>query len=136
LASSAPPAPPATPPLFVHERRGRPAGQPKAPRPDEPAVADARALSLAPRRRRTRLAGAFLFLPLLARLRLDQLAAAAGYPGSDMLPGPSALLSLLLLKLLDKERRSHVNDFNFAEALGLFAGLNVWPKKSCLTEYS
>jgi hypothetical protein len=53
-----------------------------------------------------------------------------------MLPGPSALLSLLLLKLLDKERRSHVNDFNFDEALGLFAGLNVLPKKSCLTEYS
>jgi len=42
-------------------------------------------LSLAPGRRlRTRLAGAFLFLPLLARLRLDQLAGRAGYPGSAM----------------------------------------------------
>jgi hypothetical protein len=94
-------------------------------------------LSLAPGRRlRTRLAGAFLFLPLLARLRLDQLAERAGYPGSAMIPATGALLSLLALKLLDKERRSHVNDFNFDEALGLFAGLNVLPKKSFLTEYS
>ena len=30
-----------------------------------------------------------------------------------------ALLSLLALKLLDKERRSHISDFNFDEALGL-----------------
>ena len=82
------------------------------------------------------MAGAFLFLPLLARLRLDQLVERAGYPGSAMIPAPAALLSLLALKLLDKERRSHVNDFNFDEALGLFAGLNVLPKKSFLTEYS
>jgi len=94
-------------------------------------------LSLAPGRRlRTRLAGAFLFLPLLARLRLDQLAERAGYAGSAMIPAAAALLSLLALKLLDKERRSHVNDFNFDEALGLFAGLNVLPKKSFLTAYS
>jgi len=94
-------------------------------------------LSLAPGRRlRTRLAGAFLFLPLLARLRLDRLVAAASYPSSNMVPAVSALLSLLLLKLLDKERRSHINDFSFDEALGLFAGLNVLPKKSFLTEYS
>jgi hypothetical protein len=94
-------------------------------------------LSLAPGRRwRTRLAGAFLFLPLLARLRLDQLVNKAGYPGSDMVPATGALLSLLLLKLLDKERRSHVNDFSFEEALGLFAGLNVLPKKSFLSAYS
>ena len=53
-----------------------------------------------------------------------------------MIPAPSALLSLLALKLLDKERRSHVDDFNCDEALGLFAGLNVLPKKSYLTDYS
>ena len=53
-----------------------------------------------------------------------------------MVPAPSALLSLLVLKLLDKERRSHIDDFNFDEALGLFAGLNVLPKKSYATAYS
>jgi len=94
-------------------------------------------MSLAPGRRLcTRLAGAFLFLPLLARLRFDQLVERAGYPGSAMIPASAALLSLLVLKLLDKERRSHINDFNFDEGLGLFAGLNVLPKKSFLTEYS
>jgi hypothetical protein len=81
-------------------------------------------------------AGVFLFLPLLARLRFDTLVAQAGYPGSDMVPPTSALLSLLALKLLDKERRSHISDFNFDEALGLFAGLNVLPKKSYATDYS
>jgi hypothetical protein len=54
---------------------------------------------------------------------------------SDILPG-RCLLSLLTLKLLDKERRSHIDDFNFEQALGLFAGLNVLPKKSFATDYS
>src|SRR5512147_1021875 len=38
--------------------------------------------------------------------------------------------------LLDKERRSHLDDFNFDEAVGLFAGLNIPPKKSYAIEYS
>jgi len=94
-------------------------------------------LSLAPGRRlRTRVAGVFLFLPLLARIHFEHLVSQANYPGSTMVPATSALLSLLVLKLLDKERRSHINDFNFDEAVGLFAGLNVPPKKSYATDYS
>lgn len=73
---------------------------------------------------------------MLARVQFDHLVRQAGYLGSDMIPAPSALLSLLALKLLDKERRSHIDDFNFDEALGLFAGLNVLPKKSYATAYS
>jgi len=91
---------------------------------------------LAPAQLRTRVAGVFLFLPLLAQLRFDELVRRAGYPGSRMVPATSALLSLLALKLLDKERKSHISDFNFDEALGLFAGLNVLPKKSYATDYS
>ena len=53
-----------------------------------------------------------------------------------MIPAPNALLALLTLKLLDKERRSHIDDFNFDEALGLFAGLNILPKKSYAADYS
>jgi hypothetical protein len=53
-----------------------------------------------------------------------------------MVPSASALLSLLALKLLDKERRSHIDDFNCDAALGWFAGLNVLPKKSYATDYS
>jgi hypothetical protein len=83
-------------------------------------------LSLAPGRRlRTRLAGLFLFLPLLAQVRFDQLVVQASYPGSALVPACCALLSLLTLKLLDKERRSHIDDLNFDEAVGLFAGLNI-----------
>jgi len=100
-------------------------------------VADCRGLDLASGRRlRTRVAGIFLFLPLLARLHFDQIVSRAGYPGSQMVPAVSALLSLLALKLLDKERRSHISDFNFDEALGLFAGLNILPKATFATDYS
>jgi hypothetical protein len=100
-------------------------------------VADCRELSLTPGRiLRTRAAGVFLFLPLLAKLGFDRLVTAAEYPGSEMVPAPAAVLSLLTLKLLDKERRSHISDFDFDEALGLFAGLNVLPKKSFATDYS
>src|SRR5512135_200252 len=53
-----------------------------------------------------------------------------------MVPATSALLALWTLKRLDKERRSHIDDFNCDEALGLFAGLNVLPKKSFATDYS
>ena len=82
------------------------------------------------------MAGVFLFVPLLARLGFQQLVSDADYPGSRMIPPVSALLALLALKLLDKERRSHIDDFNFDEALGLFAGLNILPKKSFVTDYS
>ena len=88
------------------------------------------------RRLITRHAGLFLFLPLLASLRFDRLVAKANYPGSQMVPAANALLSLLTLKLLDKERLSHIDDFNCDAALGLFAGLNMLPKKSFATDYS
>jgi hypothetical protein len=117
-----------------------PAPSPEQVSPKEtPEVADRRELVLSasePLRLRTRLAGLFLFLPLLARLGFDKLVKKAGYPGSDMVPPDAALLSLLTLKLLDKERRSHIDDWNFEQALGLFAGLNVLPKKSFATDYS
>jgi hypothetical protein len=88
------------------------------------------------RRLRTRHAGLFLFLPLLAQIRFDRLVTKAEYPGSQMVPAANALMSLLTLKLLDKERLSHIDDFNCDEALGLFAGLNILPKKSFATDYS
>ena len=93
-------------------------------------------MSWDPGKRRTRLAGLYLFLPLLARLRLDQLVPAAGYQGTDLVPANAAWLCLLALKLLDKERKSHADDFSLDEALGLFAGLNLLPKKSFFSEYS
>lgn len=87
-------------------------------------------------RGRTRAAGLFLFVPLLARMGFDALVRQAGYPGSKMIPADAALLSLLALKLLRKERLSHIDDYNADAGLGLFAGLNVLPKKSFATDYS
>jgi hypothetical protein len=127
-------------PLFLPDGRGRPPGAYACqdwPRPESPEVADCRVLNLAPGRTlRSRVAGLFLFVPLLARLHFDRLVTEARYPGSEMVPAPSALLSLLALKLLDKERHSHIDDFNCDEALGVFAGLNILPKKSFATDYS
>ena len=53
-----------------------------------------------------------------------------------MIPADAAILSLLVLKLLRKERLSHIDDYSLDEALGLFAGLNVLPKKSFATDYA
>ena len=82
---------------------------------------------------RTRAAGIFLFLPLLVDLGFDSLVRNADYPGTKMIPADAALLSLLALKLLRKERLSHIDDYNVDQGLGLFAGLNVLPKKSFAT---
>jgi hypothetical protein len=103
------------------------------------AVADRQALSLCsdkPLHVRTRAAGVFLFVPLLVRIGFDSLVRQAGYPGTKMIPADAALLSLLALKLLRKERLSRIDDCNVDEGLGLFAGLNVLPKKSFATDYS
>jgi hypothetical protein len=105
----------------------------------EPPVADRRELILSsqdPLHVRTRAAGVFLFLPLLTELGFPSLVRRAGYPGTQMVPCDAALLSLLALKLLRKERLSHIDDFNMDPALGLFAGLNVLPKKSFASDYS
>ena len=105
---------------------GRPAADEREE--SDPAIADRRELILShnpPLCARTRAAGLFLFLPLLAEMGFDNLVAKADYPGTKMVPCDAALLSLLALKLLRKERLSHIDDFNVDEALGLFAGLNV-----------
>ncbi len=114
------------------------AGPPPSPvGPDTPAVAACRELNrTAGPRLRTRVAGVFLFLPRLARLGFDQIVSHAGSPGSPLVPAPRALLSLLTLKVLAKERRSQISDFNFDEALGLCAGLNVLPKATSAADSS
>jgi hypothetical protein len=53
-----------------------------------------------------------------------------------MIPAAQAMLSLLGLKLYGSARHSHVMSEVLDEGLGLFAGLNVIPKRSFLTEYS
>jgi hypothetical protein len=72
----------------------------------------------------------------LVTAHLDHLLSQAGFPGSKMIPAAHALRSLLGLKLFGTARHSHVMSSVFDEGLALFAGLNVVPKRSFLTEYS
>jgi len=100
------------------------------------ATADVRALDFAPRELRTEVGGLFLFVPMLCALDFDEIMAEARLPGSRMVPAGAAMRSLLALKLFGAARTSHVMPAVFDEGLALFAGLNVIPKRSFLTEYS
>jgi hypothetical protein len=110
--------------------------RPPATRPDAAAVANVSALDLSPRKFRTRFGGLFLFLPALVPAQLERMLPQAGFPGSKMVPAAHAMRSLLGLKLFGSARHSHVMSYVFDEGLALFAGLNVVPKRSFLTEYS
>jgi hypothetical protein len=110
--------------------------RPPGSRPTSADVADVRQLDLSPRSFRTQFGGLFLFLPSLAALPLDRLLRQTGFPGSEMIPAGCALRSLLALKLFGTARHTHVMSSVLDEGLALFAGLNVIPKRSFLTEYS
>ncbi len=110
--------------------------RPVRPRPFLEAAADVRTFSLAPREFTTRCGGLFLFLPDLVPLDLDRLATAGRLPGSQMIPAAHALRASLALKLWSIERKHHVMGWVTDEGLALFAGLNVTPKKSYLSEYA
>ena len=110
--------------------------RPPTVKPEMAAVADVRRLDLSPRSFRTPLAGLFLFVPLLHRIDLVQVVTAAGLPGSRMIPAEQAVRSLLALKLMGAERKSHVMDLVLDQAIAVFAGLNVVPKRSYLAAYS
>ncbi len=110
--------------------------RPYTVRPDVAGVADIRLLDLAPRRFRTKFGGLFIFLSYLAQLPFEEIMKKARFPGSKMVPAAQAMLSLLGLKLFGNARHSHVMSYLFDEGLALFAGLNMTPKRSFLTEYS
>lgn len=110
--------------------------RPRRVKPDAAAVADVRTLSLAPRSFRTRVGGLFLFVPLMRQLDLAAIVRRAALPTSQMIPAEQAVRTLLALKLLGKERKSHVMDLVFDPGIALFAGLNVVPKRSYLAAYS
>jgi transposase len=102
-----------------------------------PDVADVRTLSLEDGRQfPTKVAGLFLFLPLLLNLDLPRAVAEARLPGSEAIPPLQALLALLVPKPLGKRRASHISDLCDDEGAGLFAGLNVLPKITYATDYS
>jgi hypothetical protein len=90
----------------------------------------------APAQARSQVAGLLLAVPDLVALDLPALVAAAGYPGTSVIPATSYLLSLLALKLVGVRRVSHVDDLAADPAAAAFAGLHTLPKTAALTSYS
>ena len=80
--------------------------------------------------------GIFLFAPLIERLGLPEIVEQASLPGSKQIPPLQYFLSFLALKLMGKERLSQINDLSFDQGMGLFAGLNVLPKCTAISDYS
>jgi hypothetical protein len=110
--------------------------RPPGTKPTAADRADARALNLQPRTLRTKFGGLFLFLPALVEMGFDRVIGRCGFPGTQMVPANHALRSLLAMKLFGTQRHLHVMSAVLDEGLALFAGLNVIPKRSFLTEYS
>ena len=121
---------------FARLPRRRDDERPPTIKPETAAVADVRMLNLSPRSFRTRVGGLFLFVPLMKSIDLHEVLDRIDLPGSEMIPSAQAVRALLALKLIGKERKSHVMDLVFDEGMALFAGLNVVPKRSYLASYS
>ena len=62
---------------------------------------------------RTSFGGVFLFLPLMMELHLDTIFANSGFYGSKQISTINYPMSCMALKLIGKERLSHVADLNF-----------------------
>lgn len=110
--------------------------RPPGTRPTAADRADVRLLNLEPRTIPTKFGGLFLFLPALVEMDFDRVIGRSDLPGTQMIPAAHALRSLLALKLFGTQRHTHVMSAVLDEGLALFAGLNVIPKRSFLTEYS
>ncbi len=110
----------------------RPAGT----KPTAADRADVRSFSLEPRTVRSKFGGLYLFLPALAAIGFERVIGKCGLPGTLAVPAACAMRSLLALKLFGTQRHAHVMSAVLDEGLALFAGLNVIPKRSFLTEYS
>ena len=121
---------------FERLPRRRDDERPATIRPEAAAIANIHALDLSPRSFRTRVGGLFLFVPVMERISLRSVLSKIDLPSSRMIPAEQAVRTLLAMKLIGKERKSHVMDMVFDDGIALFAGLNVVPKRSYLAGYS
>lgn len=92
--------------------------------------------TLTPFRAECEVAGVFFFLPYILESGILDIVDKILLPGSNDIGGKQAALSMLLLKLLGKERLSHIDQYNTDRGFGIFAGLNVLPKPTYMMTYS
>ena len=121
---------------FERLPRRRDDERPATLRPEAAPIANIKALDLSGRSFRTRVGGLFLFVPLMERIDLKAVLGKVALPTSRMVPAEQAVRTLLAMKLVGKERKSHVMDLVFDEGIALFAGLNMVPKRAYLAGYS
>ncbi|RLC29681.1 hypothetical protein DRH13_05350 [Candidatus Woesebacteria bacterium] len=110
--------------------------RPERPRPERAKYADVRQLSFDSRIIDTRFGGVFLLMKILADMKIHQIPKMLNWYGSKMIPAENAFLSSLMLKLIGRERKSHVMDLVFDEGAALAVGLPVLPKTAYISEYS
>lgn len=72
----------------------------------------------------------------MREVRLPEVLRTAHLPGSAAIPAEQAVRTLLDLKLVGKDRMSHVMQLVCDEGIALFAALNVVPERSYLAAYS
>lgn len=80
--------------------------------------------------------GILPFLPVLARLGIDQWIEEAGYPETTELNRVQNVLSFIALKLAGHNRYSHDDLWAMDRGFGLVSGLNVLPKDGTLSSFS
>lgn len=81
-------------------------------------------------------AGVFFFLPYLIESGIIDIVKQSKLPQSSDINAEQACLSMLLLKLIGSERLSHISTYDHEPGFGVFAGLNLLPKKSFMATYS
>jgi DDE family transposase len=80
--------------------------------------------------------GIYYFIPYILKTGLFDLIMQSSFPGTSKLSNVNSIFSILSLKLMGHERLSKINDYNFDNGLGFFAGLNVPPKSNATSTYS
>ena len=122
---------------FARLPRRRDDERPSVVGPDQAAVADVNAIDWKEFASfETEGSALFVFLPFVIEWGLAGWVRKARLPASRMIPALQSVLSMLALKLVGKERVSHVMDVCCDPGFALFAGLNVLPKTTAMTTYS
>jgi transposase len=91
---------------------------------------------LEPFRQDCQVAGVFFFLPYIIESGILDVVTQCALPSSSDIDSRQAALSMLLLKLIGRERLSHIRQYDLDRGFGVFAGLNVLPKPTYMCTYS